>query len=466
MERRTWQEIVEEEQKEEEDTNYELSRKSDIEVIYDEMVGLRFYLSLFFLTYVFGDFEVSKSSNGSKTPNTIVRMSSDHPGKHVKNKMNKGKYWPKNEIPYVFHHSCDKVCRLSVTSAMREWELDTCIRFVFWEELNDLRSQNETLNYVVFRSDQPGCFTVERDLDADGGGQSVNLGEGCYEKYKILHELGHVLNLEHIHTRYDRDLYIQVNTDNILKVMEDQYQKRAIRKEELVPYDYRSIMHYQSSDFSVDPYVRLTMSSKSPVLQYLIDEPRKNLSFYDKKQVILANNCFIKCRLIIICLNQGIPIQTSSSCRCLCPPLTSGNRCEHRSIDPKHHPLLIRSGKSKCGGILKDEGDLISPGYPKRELPFQSCGWVINAPPRHRIEIIFDDFWFADVSKDPDRYPDKCVRERVEIRCRDMYQPDVYCGRTLNQTKIISKNNFLIINIIADDSQEGRGFSARYRFIK
>lgn len=192
-----------------------------------------------------------------------------------------------------------------------------------------------------------------------------------------MHEIGHVLDLEHVHTRFDRDEYIVINRENVVKDMEDQYTIRK-RKNELVPYDYRSIMHYQSSDFSVDPFVKLTMSTKSPILQYLIDEPRKRLSFYDKKQIIIMYNCFLDCRLVIFCFNQGIPIRRKGKCTCLCPPLTSGNNCKFKQTRTNHHPLLLRSGKSECGGLLKKEGKISTPNYPIRLTAYQSCGWVIN----------------------------------------------------------------------------------------
>jgi hypothetical protein len=66
----------------------------------------------------------------------------------------------------------------------------------------------------------------------------------------ILHEMGHVIGLWHEQSRADRDTYVSVNYQNIIKgsrfnfdVIQDDFQN-------LTSYDYASLMHYPAFSFS------------------------------------------------------------------------------------------------------------------------------------------------------------------------------------------------------------------------
>ncbi|KAI8770421.1 balbiani ring protein 3, partial [Biomphalaria glabrata] len=63
-----------------------------------------------------------------------------------------------------------------------------------------------------------------------------------------LHELGHAIGLIHEHQRPDRDEYINVDMDNVHYALHSNFQKEP--EEHIndygMPYDYSSIMHYNS----------------------------------------------------------------------------------------------------------------------------------------------------------------------------------------------------------------------------
>ena len=50
-----------------------------------------------------------------------------------------------------------------------------------------------------------------------GGRQVVSLGPGCAHRSVILHELGHVLGFWHEQNRPDRDKFVRINKENIIK---------------------------------------------------------------------------------------------------------------------------------------------------------------------------------------------------------------------------------------------------------
>lgn len=61
-----------------------------------------------------------------------------------------------------------------------------------------------------------------------------------------IHELGHVIGFWHEHTRPDRDKYIKVHWDNIIKEKQVNFDKRNTIEIDSRgrPYDLNSIMHY------------------------------------------------------------------------------------------------------------------------------------------------------------------------------------------------------------------------------
>jgi len=68
----------------------------------------------------------------------------------------------------------------------------------------------------------------------------------------LLHELGHLIGLEHEHSREDRDSYIKIHWENIIENNEFNF---VVVKQQLIPYkkfqyDEKSIMHYHAYDFT------------------------------------------------------------------------------------------------------------------------------------------------------------------------------------------------------------------------
>ncbi|XP_054718917.1 low choriolytic enzyme-like [Uloborus diversus] len=63
----------------------------------------------------------------------------------------------------------------------------------------------------------------------------------------------HAVGFYHEQNRSDRDDYVTIHWDNIIVGMEPQFEKRKPEENQLLtPYDYESIMHYDSLVFSYD----------------------------------------------------------------------------------------------------------------------------------------------------------------------------------------------------------------------
>ena len=72
-------------------------------------------------------------------------------------------------------------------------------------------------------------------------------GVHCLFLGTIIHELGHVLGLEHEHQRVDRDEFVRLHSKaKITKENAEQFDPNP-GAQLLTPYDYYSIMHYGPS---------------------------------------------------------------------------------------------------------------------------------------------------------------------------------------------------------------------------
>ena len=94
------------------------------------------------------------------------------------------------------------------------------------------------------------------------GGQKVWLkSSGCSSYSTMAHEFLHAFGLYHEHNRPDRDDYIDIKWDNIVKKWQYAYNKCKNCETYDVPYDGKSVMHYHPWGFAIDSS-KFTMESK------------------------------------------------------------------------------------------------------------------------------------------------------------------------------------------------------------
>lgn len=124
--------------------------------------------------------------------------------------------------------------------------------------------------------------------------QDVSLGPGCSKVGNAIHELGHALGLYHEHTRSDRDMYINVNVENIEDGQEinfhinRKYQQNII---DSVDYDLGSVMHYKHLYFSKNGENTIDIKPDIYIPECISFGQRKKLTYKDALKINVLYQC-------------------------------------------------------------------------------------------------------------------------------------------------------------------------------
>ncbi|XP_058888089.1 hatching enzyme 1.2-like isoform X2 [Acipenser ruthenus] len=152
--------------------------------------------------------------------------------------------WPKSVdgfvyVPYIISPEYNNRDRITIEIGMQDISTGTCIKFV---------PRTHQADYLDI---QPrfGCWSY---LGVNGGPQALSLqSPGCMWSGIASHELMHALGFVHEQSRSDRDNYVTILWDNILKDREYNFEKYKTNNLN-TGYDYGSIMHYGRFAFSED----------------------------------------------------------------------------------------------------------------------------------------------------------------------------------------------------------------------
>jgi hypothetical protein len=160
--------------------------------------------------------------------------------------------WPKVDgvatVYYIIDTNSDPQATPTINAAIAQFNLDFpgVIQWVQWDPQNP-----QSPNYVdidLSANDYSGSCEASEGYDAVPA-QPMAGSFLCVEG-TILHEMGHVIGLWHEQSRSDRDTYIAVNYQNIIKgsrfnfdIIQDDVQNMTL-------YDYASLMQYPAFSFN------------------------------------------------------------------------------------------------------------------------------------------------------------------------------------------------------------------------
>ncbi|KAM4723167.1 dorsal-ventral patterning tolloid-like protein 1 [Rhinophrynus dorsalis] len=150
--------------------------------------------------------------------------------------------WPKSSsgeviVPYTLSPDFGENHRTLITRAMKELMTLSCIRFV------DHTTEKSYLNI----QSADGCWSY---VGRVGGKQALSVSKrGCMLHGVVQHEILHSLGFFHEHVRSDRDDYVDIMYQYIIKGQRNNFGKKNTNNLGL-PYDYSSVMHYGRSSFS------------------------------------------------------------------------------------------------------------------------------------------------------------------------------------------------------------------------
>lgn len=131
------------------------------------------------------------------------------------------------------------------------------------------------------------CKTLKLGKKYDGGEHLLFLDDLCLLGHRIIiHEAMHVLGFDHTHSRSDRDNYISIRYENIKHGYENNFIKKIRTHNEIVKFDFSSIMMYPNKAFSKNNASTIVGKSNASYHSNL-----EELSTSDIQMILKIYNC-------------------------------------------------------------------------------------------------------------------------------------------------------------------------------
>ncbi|EYB81875.1 hypothetical protein Y032_0372g153 [Ancylostoma ceylanicum] len=249
-----------------------------------------------------------------------------------------------NGVNYYFDSTTKNKTKKAFLRAAKAWEKDTCINF----------TENAKATDAIHVMDV-GDVCVS-NIGKKGGPQNLSLPSGCELFGHAAHEIGHALGLHHTQNRPDRDTYVTVHNESMevclicmrdtllsrftckgkgseMYLVQEDYRRQFDKYkfgefvEYGMPYDYGSIMHYESnrSNPTMTPTEKNYMGTLGSPMISFIDLSLIN-EHYNCKRICTKTRNPAKCE------NGGFPHPRDCS-KCICPGGYGGRLCDKRPDD-------------------------------------------------------------------------------------------------------------------------------------
>ncbi|KAE8587877.1 hypothetical protein XENTR_v10022160 [Xenopus tropicalis] len=416
--------------------------------------------------------------------------------------------WPKSAdgtvpVPYNFSYSYNADQLALFKTAMQEFETLTCVRFRPWT------TESDFLNIVS----NGGCAS---SIGKSGGAQRVALdANGCMSMGIIEHELNHALGFYHEQNRSDRDDYVIIHPENILPDSLNNFNKYDTNNLG-TEYDYNSVMHYARDAFSKNG--KATIEPK-PNPNVPIGQ-RNGLSVLDISKINKLYGCNVCSNLLsnpngtMISANYPSAYPNNANCVWLIRTPSGQATLQFQAFDIQSSPgcvsdyIKIYDGPSKTSPVLVDRAcgtglipiqiastnqmlvefvsdgavtgtgfkatygsvqcggafyaptkTFTSPGYPGNYSANLDCAWTITAPTGYRVSLRINYF---QLETGP-----SCTYDSLNIYNSTLSAVmGPYCGLISFPFPLVSKSNSMMVTMHSDDSNQYKGFSATYTFVR
>ncbi|XP_077487475.1 zinc metalloproteinase nas-27-like [Amblyomma americanum] len=314
--------------------------------------------------------------------------------------------WPDAKVPFSIGRKVLAFAQ-EIRDAMRQWEDQTCVRFV---------EDDKNSDHVRFVQSRWAYSYLGRQ----GGLQKIGIPSVFFPDTHYAHLIGHTLGLRHTHAESNRDTLYHVAWDSVPERYRYNFDQESpaygprswiAAPEFEYGFDWSSVMADESE--SVDGDVDFMLQDRRVVYPtdpfYLYrTATTEHPSFFEYKKVNQLYRCNERCPNVSVsrCMHGGY---LGPQCDCVCPPGTVGDHCEHRVIATKN---------SICGGVVLKNKTINFVSVPSA----YHCTWWIRAPQGHRVSVTFGDF-----SADNSTHSVGSCDLYFELRSHDLYKGDRYC---------------------------------------
>lgn len=153
--------------------------------------------------------------------------------------------WPKvgsvYQIPYVIDPASGGVSNINAAIAQSNATFPGVLQWV---------AHTTETDYVNINLNSGDFSGVCESAVGRIGGEQMLTGSAACAVSTLLHEMGHTVGLYHEQSRSDRDAYVSVNYNNVIKGSRANFDKVTDNVQNLTLYDYASVMGYIPFAFS------------------------------------------------------------------------------------------------------------------------------------------------------------------------------------------------------------------------